>query len=594
MVGLRTLIATGAVGALLGISWLPATQWMVTGHIALLTGRAAPPAFGFPTAGPGLTAEDSAGPYLPFETGDDLVERRIRSLQAQSMLDPENPQWPAAICRYAANGVVRAPSDGRLWVNGNGPRLRFLQQALTSASNQGQAIQQRNAFFQMMAGVAKYSGGDLKGALIAMERAAEATDYQEYAIAEGVTGIRAIENKRGYRGERVRTLILASILFPHYATIRATQVGMLYELHGEERDRARAAFAVLGFRMMQRSETLIGIMVGRALIRYSVGLREGELALPTDLSQESKRVESSWEKAMDEMVLAVGLRQPQVRADLERVRVLRSEVSGRPRLQEAAVIDDSPLSSQETRVGPMAIVSLLAAPFLVLAMLVGSRFRRQDESGLTMPYVGLAAFTIAISLLEATEPLVPFAVLASILLISGTRTRLPQVRLPEFVLWLPGAVAFVCSAVAPALAIASLVFALSMVIGKLPSYSKAEGRMAFFLVLASCLGIGYLVLYGGLELARDPKGIGILAAAAFLAPGIMQRPARTALSVMMVCVCLYLAGVFLELRNDRMIRALNLQFAQESNAYRRMVGLASVPLTQLPEPHSLHPFSGSL
>src|SRR5262249_13571528 len=109
-------------------------------------------------------------------------------------------------------------------------------------------------------------------ALAAVQRAGQKPRFNDYAYDEVAGRWRLHEAAWGKESAFRRGVALASVLFPHYAQIRAvTRVATVKAVQAEQAGRAAEGLAIrqarlrCGARMRAQSHTLIGALVGVAI-----------------------------------------------------------------------------------------------------------------------------------------------------------------------------------------------------------------------------------------------------------------------------------------------------------------------------------------
>jgi hypothetical protein len=140
----------------------------------------------------------------------------------------------------------------------------------------GERLDPDNAYFPAMAAIALYAEANDEAARAALHRAAQKRLWREYFAVEAQGRIRRAEILHGRQNSLTRSAMLASMLFPHYAGLRAmarvATAQAMYDEHTGEEAKVRAGLALrgdvarLGDKMRDQSSSLIGGLVGIAIV----------------------------------------------------------------------------------------------------------------------------------------------------------------------------------------------------------------------------------------------------------------------------------------------------------------------------------------
>ena len=162
----------------------------------------------------------------------------------------------------------------------------------------GERLDPENAYFSAMAAVAHYSLNQDDEAQLALHRAAQKPRWEEYISVEARGAIRRAELTYGSQNSLSQSATLAMILFPHYAALRAmARVATAQAVHAEQAGNFQTGLALrrdvaqLGEKMRDQSSSLIGGLVGIALVRVSEGRPGGAPALKVEDSENRSQLD---------------------------------------------------------------------------------------------------------------------------------------------------------------------------------------------------------------------------------------------------------------------------------------------------------------
>lgn len=131
-------------------------------------------------------------------------------------------------------------------------------------STWGMRLEPENLFFSYCRMMALNVLGRFEEARQLAFKGAGLKRFEDYAIAEGDDLIRVVERVTGYRGEAFRTIVLASIILPHFASIKGTVREMISRCPPEDLDRLKWSLYQMQYAIARESGTYIGILVGKA------------------------------------------------------------------------------------------------------------------------------------------------------------------------------------------------------------------------------------------------------------------------------------------------------------------------------------------
>lgn len=226
---------------------------------------------------------------------------RITALRALERRFPNTPSLYANILRFTMMRGSWAVSEGD-WALGTTPRPKNWAKNLNPPSAaqlaifdrdaaQGERLDPDNAYFPFMRAVGLWTANRKTDALAAVERAAAKPAWHEY-IADEVEGHwRIARINTGGTTALNRAAIAASILFPHYARLRAlaravTYQAVLTEQAGRPQDGLAMRLALMhcGMTMQTESPTQIGSLVGSAIGALAMARPGGAPPIPSGVT----------------------------------------------------------------------------------------------------------------------------------------------------------------------------------------------------------------------------------------------------------------------------------------------------------------------
>jgi len=160
---------------------------------------------------------------------------------------------------------------------------RFIQLA-----ERGTVLDPDNAFFPTMQAVGFFCQNRDELARETLQRAAEKPFWNDYAMEEASSHIHLIKTATGEMGSLGRMAITASVLLPHYASVRATArlataQAITFEVEGKTAEgmAIRKAVARIGATIRTSSTVTIGRLVGIAVTAIAAARPGGAPALGT-------------------------------------------------------------------------------------------------------------------------------------------------------------------------------------------------------------------------------------------------------------------------------------------------------------------------
>lgn len=331
----KNLFAASLVaGVLIGLSLLPLTKGALRFDMQLAAGR---PVVGNLLTDLGLKQSDlplnglgpqlrtpplprrSGSSELPVRLADALALPGKDKWQALQALVAENPDYlpaHAALTRMACKnggsvGVGHLEEQEALSPNpsprghttpvtppeGDPEDARILLRSCAV----GERLDPENAYFPAMAAIGHYALGQDREAQTALARAATRPRWREYIEVEAQGRVRRAELLSGPQNSLTRSASYASILFPHYAALRAmARVATAQALQAEQvgavaqGQALRKQVAQLGATMREQSSSLIGSLVGSAIVRVAEGRPGGAPALPIEDETGRKRLDTAF------------------------------------------------------------------------------------------------------------------------------------------------------------------------------------------------------------------------------------------------------------------------------------------------------------
>ena len=153
--------------------------------------------------------------------------------------------------------------------------------AFLDAADDGMRLDPQNGYFAAMKAMALFANYQDEEALKLLHMAAVSPAWDDYALLEAEARWRAVHKKPGSNCVS-RTMIMASILFPHFSRIRAMArlSDMLASKAEAAGDTARSLeirhdTMLLGVNMRRHSHSVIGVLVGLAIIKMGFAHTDG-------------------------------------------------------------------------------------------------------------------------------------------------------------------------------------------------------------------------------------------------------------------------------------------------------------------------------
>ena len=210
---------------------------------------------------------------------------------------PENPAGHAALVRIACKnggsvGVGHDAEQEELSATPSRPLSRGSDAdpndalVMLRSCEAGERLAPDNAYFPAMAAIAHYALNHDSEAQAALHRATTKPRWYEYIDVEAAGRVRRAEQRFGPQNSLTQTASYAAILFPHYAALRSmARVATVQAMHAEQEGNTKTGLALrhdvatLGEKMREQSSSLIGGLVGMAMVNVAEGRTGGAPAL---------------------------------------------------------------------------------------------------------------------------------------------------------------------------------------------------------------------------------------------------------------------------------------------------------------------------
>lgn len=243
---------------------------------------------------------------MPDSTG------RVQQLQKLILAFPNSSTLYAHLLRYMTTGQIHVHRDEEYLLTGdtpppNKPTPPKPEQlaAFDHAAAEGERLEPDNAYFPFIRAVGLYAQHQDEAAIAAIERAAQKPHFEDHSREEATDADRLIAKIYGTTSAVARGARYASLLFPHYASLRgATRMAIYSALtleqqgHVEEGLRIRHNIMRLGELMRAQSHSAIGSLVGIALMETAISRPGGASPIKTPTSSsEAERARLRQERA---------------------------------------------------------------------------------------------------------------------------------------------------------------------------------------------------------------------------------------------------------------------------------------------------------
>lgn len=323
------LLAASAIAAMFVVlSLVPLTRTALRFDMQLAAGK---PILGRMLVDLGLKQEDmpfgGMGPAIsttPDTRAADSPELPVRLANAMQLsgrvkwgaLQKLVAEFPENLAVHAALARIACKNGGSVGVGHDAEQYELLAspppssptkssanpddaRVMLRSCESGERLAPDNAYFPAMAAIAHFSLNNDTEARAALHRAAQKPRWQEYLDVEAAGRVRRAELLFGPQNTLTKTVVYASILFPHYAALRGmARVVTAQAMHAEQSGDFKTGLALrhdtaqLGAKMREQSSSLIGSLVGTAMIRVAEGRPGGAPALKADEESKSKETET--------------------------------------------------------------------------------------------------------------------------------------------------------------------------------------------------------------------------------------------------------------------------------------------------------------
>lgn len=197
-----------------------------------------------------------------------LLTTRLEPLDAYCTKNSKDVQALAQLLRLAFQPALQIPTSESMrkkWQRPNLPERERLTRYARELAKRGEVLEPDNAFWTISRGSLSEVLGDYADSLECLKRASELKRYDEYVMETLNATREAIERRWGYRGEGIRVLLAAGMLFPHVAHQR-NWMRIVCKSAIDPKTAASRRWQVfkLGYLISRESQTLIGQHIGRA------------------------------------------------------------------------------------------------------------------------------------------------------------------------------------------------------------------------------------------------------------------------------------------------------------------------------------------
>jgi len=276
------------IGFLAIVLLMPSSRWVVLNQFDILAGRwhiaqqtngytpnseLQPRLRGLEDSPP---AKDQTGRFLQLISMNSWVEyapdsnaydQKFRELDQICRAKSDVRYW-AQFVRGTAQQATVVPTDPKSRSGADLVQVdhRLIQEMLVGACNSAINLQPDNAFFRIILSGALLRLGEASAARKAFLVASACTRYDDYAWFEAELKYQYLVDCYGYRGERLRTYILLTTMYPHIPVILS-----LCKHYSVENDpQARSATAQISDLMMSQGHTVIEKLVGRNILNLAL------------------------------------------------------------------------------------------------------------------------------------------------------------------------------------------------------------------------------------------------------------------------------------------------------------------------------------
>ncbi|MFZ4506613.1 MAG: hypothetical protein ACOYON_02825 [Fimbriimonas sp.] len=566
----RSLLAA-SVAALVTVVALPMTRWPVLNHVDLLTG--------------GWVINNQAGWNLPtpkrmieevktpFKGDSKLVVDRLTKLAQEQPSDvnliSHALRW-GCISSFPTPPPPNSPAPPPT-LDSTRKEWNERWRKLIPIARLGARIEPDNGYFPLMEACGLYRIGDKAGARRAYLVASQCKDFDDHAADESERTIRASIQQFGYRGEIVASNHLAGLMFPHFSNM----IGVTKAISNSPDDLvARVAAVRLGQRLVEKSPTTIGVMVGRRII--SIGL----LPVRTSIATEED-TDAQWQTWGHDLAARATRAQVPGAADVVKMDQANSSYSSVARNWQFIWDNEiSQIYTTSTFAGAIVLAALVLFP---LGALAACRQRENKERlwspnllWLLLPFCFLFDASLQFYLVPALLPLLFLGI-----------ERL-GVGYAQVTRWLGGLIAIGLIVNAPlsiGFIFLGLAYLVALVMERRKPKSSPNQAVSFAAVLVWGLFAGFAIAYPALYHADWTATLTIALASlgllTWVAPAAGTPPVRLIGALLPVFTLLYVGTVLWEIRTNEAIRAQTKGWLTEAPRLREKVGLRPGPSSEI-------------
>jgi hypothetical protein len=308
--------------------------------------------------------------------GKQANAERLAQLRALTTRFPNQPALYAHALRYATQYEIHIDRDKELWPQAASSSFRSVPRAPATPEQlaafdqdaaTGERLEPDNAFFPFMRVIGLLTARRDAEALVALHRAAGKPRFEDYVNEEPESLLRAAEQTDGRLTALQRLAIQGSVLYPHYALLRAAArdtTGLA--IRAEQAGHTEEGFAIrhdlmrCGSLMRVQSRPLVGSLVGIAIVAIAESRPGGAPALPSASNQTAAQLErATQQRESDYLAYLTRIGHP------EEARWVQAEM--------AAGLEAKSIANRGMERGPMGqMFALLASRWISSLILLSS------------------------------------------------------------------------------------------------------------------------------------------------------------------------------------------------------------------------------
>ncbi|MBI5707711.1 MAG: hypothetical protein HZC36_12075 [Armatimonadetes bacterium] len=206
------------------------------------------------------------GPNAP-EWGA-ILTKRLEPLDAYCTKNPKDVMALAQLLRLAFQPAISLPyrdTDPEPKPKKVLPERERVTKYALELAKRGEALEPDNAYWTISRGALSEALSDHSDSLSCLDRASQMKRYEEYVLEAASATRETIERRWGYRGEGVRVLLAAGMLFPQVANHRNWMRITCKPSSDPKADASRRLQVYkVGYLITREAQTLIGQLIGRA------------------------------------------------------------------------------------------------------------------------------------------------------------------------------------------------------------------------------------------------------------------------------------------------------------------------------------------